>query len=178
MRWCGTLGGAAVKRDFGTWITRLMRGGCRLTDGEHLVLTQLVEHVDPSIKSVVDAQFEEYNLVQREVDGRALNFYKIVRGKKGLSDALLLFMDRDEATLVRISLDIPGTSEVLHATLTAVNGRVFCASFSQPVPAKFATDQVELRRVVRSPLSKDSTAQRAAQQPHAAIRDDSHGGQY
>ncbi len=101
-----------MKRDFGNWIFRLLRGGHRLTDGEYYVLGQLIEHLDESIRPVVEAQFDEYNLVQRAVDGRTLNFHRIVGGKVA-TVSQLLSMDRDEATPVTISLDIPGQSELL-----------------------------------------------------------------
>ncbi len=145
-----------MKRDFGTWMTRLLRGGHRLTDGEYFVLNQLVEHLDASIRPLVEAQFDEYNLVQRETDGRALNFYKIIGGK-AVDASRVLAMDSEEATPVRISLDIPGQSELLHATLTVVGGRVSCAAFSRSVPAKFAERETVLRRVAKSPLVKSTS---------------------
>jgi hypothetical protein len=43
------------------------------------LLEQLVASLPPPLRSAVESQFDAYNLVQREVDGRALNFYR----KKG-----------------------------------------------------------------------------------------------
>ena len=116
-------------------MTRLLRGGVRLSDAEHFLLQASVERLDPEIRGVVVSQFEQYNLVQREVDGRALNFYKIKLGRRApLEVSELLAMTAAEAPLIKISVAPPGEEKPLHAVLTAVNGRAFCLTFDRVPP--------------------------------------------
>jgi hypothetical protein len=116
-------------------MTRLLRGGTTLTESEHFVLRTLVESLDPEIKGTVQSHFDEYNLVQREVDGRALNFYKIGSGGRKLEVASPLEMDSDEEPLVKVAFALSGDSKPLHAVLTAVKGRAFCVTFGRVPPA-------------------------------------------
>ena len=66
-----------MKRSHGSWLIRLMRGGAVLTAGEQQLLSLLVTELPAHLREVAEGQFAEYNLVQREADGRALNFYKV-----------------------------------------------------------------------------------------------------
>jgi hypothetical protein len=117
-------------------MTRLLRGGVRLSDAEHFLLQASVERLDPEIRGVVVSQFKQYNLVQREVDGRALNFYKIKLGRRApLEVSELLAMTAAEAPLIRISVVAPGEERPLHAVLTAVNGRASCLTFDRVPPS-------------------------------------------
>jgi hypothetical protein len=123
-----------MKRNFGNWMTRLLRGAT-LTDAEYFVLRTLVESLDPEIRSTVQSHFDEYNLVQREVDGRALNFYKIGSGGRKLEVASPLEMKSVEQPLVKIAFALSGDSKPLHAVLTAVSGRTFCVTFGRAPPS-------------------------------------------
>jgi hypothetical protein len=124
-----------VKRYFGSLLLRLLRGGALLRQGEHQLVSSMVAELPDHLRNSVESQFNEYNLVQREVDGRALNFYKMsLFSAKPLQVRAALDGKRDETTLIRISVSTPGEREPLHAALKVVAGRVFCASFSRPVP--------------------------------------------
>ena len=123
-----------MKREFGNLLTRLFRGGTRLTDAEYYVLKTLVESLDPKLRGVVESHFEEYNLVQREVDARALNFYRVkIGGGHPIEVTNPLVMEADEEPLVRITLAVPGENPI-HAVLTAVCGRAFCVTFDRCLP--------------------------------------------
>jgi len=123
-----------VKRSYGSWLLRLLRGGVMLSAGEQQVLALLVAELPPHLRAVAEAQFAEYNLVQREVDGRALNFYKVgLFSMAPLPVSQLLKSKQEEALLIRVGVQM-GEPDPLHATLTALNGRVFCAAFSRRVP--------------------------------------------
>ena len=75
--------------------------------------------------------------VQREHDGRALNFYRKKNGQAASGQDFPLFETKEaEAPLTRLIATFEGDSEPLHATLVAVSGRAFCMSFSrQPPPS-------------------------------------------
>ena len=120
-----------------------------LSSGEFKLLSMLVAELPPHLRSVAESQFAEYNLVQREADGRALNFYKVGVLSKAPLPVLPRFQSEvDEAPLVRINMQIAECTP-LHATLTAVRGRVFCASFSSSVPEAFENEP-RIIRVVHS----------------------------
>jgi hypothetical protein len=65
-----------VKRTFGNWITRLLRGGQTLTDAEHRLLCLLVGELPPHLRDTVERQFESYkplHTVLTAVSGRAFS---------------------------------------------------------------------------------------------------------
>jgi hypothetical protein len=143
-----------VKRTFGTWTTRLLRGGTTLSDAEHYLLSLLVAELPPNLRGLVESQFEQYNLVQREADMRTLNFY---RARAGLSGLLLLMpvlkSKLEVAPLVRLSLRTSGHPELLHATLTSVNGRAFSVSLNRPIPAHSRAEDYSIEKVTQAWLS-------------------------
>jgi hypothetical protein len=114
---------------FGNRVTRALRGGVTLAPAEQWLLAQLVEALPSHLQSVVQAQLGSYNLAQREIDGRAINLYRRPALFPGMP---LLAMSVTEAPLVRLSVSV-GSSEPVHATLTAVTGRVFCMAFNRSV---------------------------------------------
>lgn len=137
-----------MKRHFGTLWTRSWLGaGTNLTAVEHRIAKELVSALPDWLRSTVESQFEAYNLVQREVDGRQLNFFRktgdVTNDMGGLPTLEMMI---DEAPLVRMTFRLGDTNEPIHATLNAVGGRVFCIAFSQRVD-KFqgATDIAVLR---------------------------------
>jgi len=113
----------------------MLRGGARLSGAEHFLLCALVERLDPEIRPAVESHFEQYNLVQREIDGRALNFYRVERGSRSpveVSDPLE--MTSESSPLIKISVAAPGDNNPLHAVLTAVGGRAFQVTFDRVPP--------------------------------------------
>ena len=103
------------------------------------------------LRSVVSAQFDGYNLVQRESDGRALNFYrKKDGGAEALTDLPVIDHKQREAPLVRITATIGESSEPLHAVLTAVNGRAFCISFNRRPSRLEQNAAIHVKRTVEA----------------------------
>ena len=122
-----------VKRHFGGLVSRLLRGGTTLSDTEYSVICALVDALPVDLRTIVSTQLNSYNLVQRESDGRALNFYRFKNGSPSFTDDLpQLHMKTVESPLIRAKLSVEGEQEPLHAVLAAVRGRVFCVSFSRP----------------------------------------------
>jgi hypothetical protein len=134
--------GADMKRQFGSILARVFRGGARLSDEEHALACSLVESLPADLQSVVSMQFDSYNLVQREVDRRALNFYRLSFFGRPLPPTQLLKMTVEEAPLIRITAKVAGDDRPLHATLSAVNGQAFCIAFDRPVPKVGSPDIV------------------------------------
>jgi len=139
-----------MRTQFGTRLSRFLRGGIVLSALESWTLQSLVSSLPPDLRQIVEAQFQRYVLVQREVDGRALNFYpRRSEMKEGLS-APVLQMEAEEAPLVRIKFSVAGHERSLHAVLTAVLGRAFCVSFSNDVRPFSAASGFELENVEQS----------------------------
>ncbi len=124
-----------MKRHFGTILTRSFFGaGTSLTDIEHRLTEELISSIPDWLRVTVEMQIDGYDLVQREVDGRALNFYRKGSGRSGSMDGLpTLEKHGDEAPLMRITVQLGDEPEPVHATLNAVCGRVFCVAFSRRV---------------------------------------------
>ncbi len=148
-----------MKRTFGNFVERLLWGGTRLTDVEFALLQHLVAALPPTMRSAVERQFEAYNLVQREVDGRALNFYRKKAGTANNMQGLpLLEMAVDEAPLVRLTVRVSGESEPLHVTLNAVKGRVFCVALSRPVRREGSVTVSDVKQAWRSNFPQEKVA--------------------
>lgn len=140
-----------VKRTFGNWITRFVRGGQTLTDAEHHLLCLLVRQLPPHLRDTVERQFASYNLVQRETDRRALNFYRVGLGKSGVLPVTPPLTSKlDVAPLVRISARVADEVEPLHAVLTAVNGRAFSVSFSRAVSERVKPEALSVDTVTEA----------------------------
>lgn len=139
-----------MKTQFGTALSRLLRGGVVLSELERWALCALVSALPEELKQIVEAQFERYVLVQREVDGRALNFYPQQSELKGGLNAPLLQMDTEDAPLVRIKISVANPPGKLHAVLSAVLGRVFCVSFNQDVRPFSRASGFEIQGVEQS----------------------------
>lgn len=147
------MGVTHVKRDFSNLMTRILGGGVRLTDAEHFLVSALVERLDPEIRGVVESQFEQYNLVQREVDGRALNFYRKSRGRV-VEPSALLDMKGTESPLIKIAVGVPGDKKPLRAVLTAVGGRAFCVTFDRAPPRPRLDPNVSVVSTTQSWMSE------------------------
>lgn len=126
-----------MKRHFGTRLTRSFLGaGTDLTETEHRITEELIASLPEWLRATVEIQIDAYNLVQREIDGRALNFYRKRPGRGVCMDGLpKLEMYGDEAPLARITIRVGDEGQTVHATLNAVAGRVFCVAFSRRVDA-------------------------------------------
>jgi hypothetical protein len=140
-----------IKRQFGNILSRMLWGGTVLTPAEHQLLSCLVAELPWNIRTIVLFQLESYNLVQREVDGRALNFYRKKRfAFWDRTELPVLEHKHDEAPLVRLETEILGQSEPLHAVLTAVRGRVFCLTFSRAVPKETEPACLRVKHVTQA----------------------------
>lgn len=124
-----------MKRHFGTFLTRsFLGGGIDLTEVEHRITEELIASLPEWLRTTVEIQMDAYNLVQREIDGRALNFYRKRLGRGVCMGGLpSLEMHGDEAQLARITFRVGDKRKPVHATLNAVAGRVFCVAFSHRV---------------------------------------------
>ena len=116
---------------FSNLFTRLLWGGVRLLPLEQAVLSQLVESLPDQIREIVVRQLQACNLVQREVDGRALNFYCMVRGRVTRAGVPELPVKSGEVLLLKMAFNLQDNTQLIHATMTAIDRQFFCVSFSQ-----------------------------------------------
>jgi hypothetical protein len=150
-----------LKRQFGSRLSRLLNGGATLSSAEHALLDAAVTALPPELRAIVEAQFGAYNLVQREVDGRALNFYRKERGVVRSEGLPLLPLKEQEAPLIRLSGRIEGSPEPVHAVLTAVSGRAFSLTTDRALELRERERTVKIERVVN--------AWRSNLAPHAEV---------
>jgi hypothetical protein len=128
-----------MKRFFGARWSTWLRGGVLLTDFEWKVIDTLVSELPAHLREIVEAQFQSYGLVQREVDGRALNFYPTGRALRKLRKGIWgltvpkLPMECEVAPLLKLKIKLDKPRAEVHAVLHAVNGRAFSVSFSEDV---------------------------------------------
>jgi hypothetical protein len=139
-----------MKTQFGTAISRFLWGGVCLSPLESGLLLRMVDELPAKLRTVVEAQFECYNLAQREADGRAINFYRKKFGRVDFGKMPLLAMSVVEAPLVRTSFSIDGEGTEHHAVLTAVNGRAFCLTFDEDMRPHSARSDFAVTRVKRT----------------------------
>ena len=135
-RFC--LGGKKSLPDykFGSALTRYLCQGVSLSNAEQVILNGLIEDLPEHLKPTVISQFEAYNLVQREVDGRALNFYRIwpipiisvLRPVPNLPS-----ISAEEAVLIKGKFESLKDGKAVHATMHAVGTRTFCVSRDRSV---------------------------------------------
>lgn len=95
-----------MKLEFGGLLRRLFFGGVRLLPIEQALMTAMVEALPPPLQHAVQQQLDAYNLVQREADGRALNFYRML-GRKASRDGIPpLPIQRGDVKLLRLTFTL------------------------------------------------------------------------
>lgn len=157
-----------MKTLFGNVFTRILWSGASLNPIELAVLSSLIEHLPTSLHLPLLGQMDQYNLVQREHDGRALNFYKKVHGKVTCDGLPLLPLKSGEVALVKISFILQSSPSLFHATMTAVNQRFFCCGFSEDTRPLSRVSISSVARVTESWRSNILTvAEQGAQEGRA-----------
>lgn len=157
-----------MKTQFGNVFTRILWGGTSLNPFELTVLGSLIEQLPPSLRMPLLGQMDHYNLVQREHDGRALNFYKKARGKVTRDGLPLLPLKSGEVALIKVAFNLQSSHALFHATMTAVNQRFFCCSFSHDTRPLSRVDVASVERVTESWRSNIFTvAEQGAQEGRA-----------
>ena len=147
---------------FGNMLTRLLWGGTTLRAAEGKLLEIAVAELPPAIRTTVETQLAAYNLAQREVDGRTINFYRKANNDTRETTSMpRLQTPHAEAPLVRIKVSFDNASEPVHAVLTAVSGHVFCLTLSRAITPKDDATRASLQDSVaswRSTVVTDATA--------------------
>lgn len=154
-----------MKTTFGNSLTRLLNGGTTLTAIEKSLLKETIEALPPVLRSTTETQLDGYNLVQREIDGRALNFYRKQYGRVTRDDLPLLPVKKGETRLLALAFSIPGVPGSFHATASAIDGYFFCLAFSddlRPFAARHDFSVTKVTESWRSGLLTSAQARRGA----------------
>lgn len=128
---------------------RILRGGTRPTSFEKLCIESCLTHLPEQIKDVANSQLAQYNLIQREIDGRALNFYKIVRFNQISEPSNLLPIKSKDCVLLKIEIETD-TQEKLNVTLHATGYRIFCIQFSRSVSNLKSIKEISVTKCTQS----------------------------
>jgi hypothetical protein len=138
-----------MKTNFGNTFTRLLHGGVVLTSIEKQILGEFVKALPLPLRLPVEEELQSYNLAQRECDGRAINFYRKKFFRPATAAFPLLPVKSGEIKLLSLSFTILGQPRVFHATITAVNRRLFCMNFSEDL-RPFASNQLVVKEITES----------------------------
>jgi hypothetical protein len=139
-----------MKTKFGNLVTRIFRGGVVLMPIEEALLRLSVEELPTALQSIVESHINAYNLVQREVDGRALNFYRIEGRRVKRDDLQPLPIKSGEVELLSVAFSIEANAEDMHATLSAVDKYFFCMALSKSLKPYKNSDRIFIKRVKQS----------------------------
>jgi len=141
-----------MKLVYGNKFYRALRGGVTLSPFELRALELCIQALPVDMAKVIIEQIEQFNLVQREVDWRALNFYKIRGFRKVCEIRPLLALKSDDAPLVKVAFSIPN-GETINAVIHVFKGRFFSINFGASTkPVKDITE-LEIKKVTKSWLA-------------------------
>jgi len=140
------LGSDNVKTQLSSHLMRLLKGGVNLTPVEGRRLKLFQSSVPSEIQIPFDRQIAAYNLVQREIDGRALNFYRIRRWKVYRDDLPKLPVNPGEVKLLSMELGDSAASNAFYATFWVVDGYFFSINLSESIEHT-APKQIRIRKV-------------------------------
>lgn len=145
-----------MKLEFGSMLSRWLWNGIRLLPIEQVILTNLVDALPEHLRLVLLEQINACNLVQREVDGRELNFYRKIAGKVTRDGIPPLPIPQGEVPLLSIVFKLVdhGASQQkaaqvnITATMFAIDQQFFCISLSQdmrqfPTITELAIQQIK-----------------------------------
>jgi hypothetical protein len=154
-----------MRETFGNPISRLLNGGVTLTTIEKKILKATIEALPPILRSTAETQLGGFNLVQREIDGRALNFYRKKFGRVIRDGLPVLPIKKGEIKLLALAFSIPGRPDSFHVTATAIDGYFFCLAFSHDLRPFAACDNLSVTKVTESWRSSLATSAQRAEQP-------------
>jgi hypothetical protein len=141
-----------MKSEFGNVFSRLFRCGVKLTPFETCALQCCIDALPNEISDVIIEQLEQYNLVQREADWRALNFY-LVRGFQSVSNVEpLLSLKHNDVPLIKVAL-VNSRGETINVVLHAVSGRMFSINFGISIKPFQNETNITKTKVIKSWLS-------------------------
>lgn len=133
-----------MKSTFGNPLHRILHGGVRLRPVERKLLAAFLDRLPAPIRSTVSGQLDRYNLVQRENDGRALNFYRLRFGRATVDGLPLLICKATETRLLALKFRIDGSERAFDAGFWSVGGRFFCINFSDDLRSLPGSADIEI----------------------------------
>ena len=131
-------------------LLRIFGSGVKLNSFELKVLGLGLKNLPDDLASIIRLQIEQYNLVQREIDSRAINFYRkssLFGGVESISP--ILELKQNDVPIIKLEIKTEKHKSV-HAVFHAVNGRFFCITFSISTEELKHTKIVELVAVTKS----------------------------
>ena len=141
-----------MKSEFGNNFSRMLRSGVKLTPFEVCALKSCIQVLPDELSKVILDQLDQYNLVQREVDWRALNFY-CMSGFRSIRDVQpLLPLKSDDVSLVKVAL-LTSCGKTINTVLHAVNGRLFSINFGISTKLFENETEIKITKVTESWLS-------------------------
>ena len=94
-------------------LLKLFHSKAQLSVHEHIAIKACLQAVPKNVHTAFDKQLSEYNLIQREVSDKVLNFYKCSLFGKLLEPSVLLPIQTGEVLLSSFTLVKTSGAEVL-----------------------------------------------------------------
>ncbi|MHA2852290.1 hypothetical protein, partial [Vibrio harveyi] len=130
-------------------LRKMILGCTDLTPFEEQSIKLCIDNLPENLKGIAAAQFKEYNLIQREYDGRTVNFYKVKCLRKVVNPNQLLPIKTDDCVLIKLELKTI-SNERIGVTLHATGHRIFSASFSKDVSNLGKIEGMRLEKLTKS----------------------------
>lgn len=130
-------------------LRKMILGCTELTQFEEQSIKLCIENLPENLKGIAAAQLKEYNLIQREYDGRTVNFYKVKCLRKVVNPNQLLPIKTDDCVLIKLELKTI-SNERIGVTLHATGHRIFSASFSKDASNLGKIEGMRLEKLTKS----------------------------
>ena len=122
-----------MSKQFSNLLLNLMHNGKSISLLENKLLEILFQNLPDFIFSTIKEQFKKYNLLQREIDFKEINFYRIKKGKVFTEDFPKLKTNRQEFELMEIKFKVIKNDAAYIAKFWVVNNLFFCISFNKSI---------------------------------------------
>ncbi len=130
------------------WVSKI-QGGINLYPFEELCIDELINIVPNPIKDTLIEQFKMLNLGQREVDSRALNFYRIKWGILSTKNIPKLSTKQQETKLLKIEITL-NNKDNIHINYWVVNGIFFQITFNKDISKYKNINVLNVTKVVKA----------------------------
>lgn len=128
-------------------LLKLFHSKTQLSVHEDIAIKACSQAVPKNVFTAFDLQLSEYNLIQREVSDKVLNFYKCSLFGKLLEPSVLLPIQTGEVLLSSFTLVKTCGAEIL-VKIHCVNRRLFSVEFSEALNKLSASENLKLDKVV------------------------------
>jgi hypothetical protein len=142
-----------MSKQFSNLLFNLMHNGKSISLIENKLLEILFQNLPDFVFPTINEQFKKYNLLQREIDFKETNFYRIKKGKVFTEDFPKLKTNKQEFKLMEIKFRVNKIDDEYIAEYWVVNNLFFCISFNKSIKKILNEIDIEIISVEKSDTS-------------------------